>query len=94
MSTTEGRAPERDKIILIGERHYPFTVLLRHREQILQNITYPLAQLRAKILENEVWVLLGDCGRFIGGDVVSEVHVVEGEVDGGAVREMRNDHRV
>ena len=52
-----GSSPEGNEIILIRERHYSFTVLLRNREEIFQYVLHSASQTRTEILEDEVGVL-------------------------------------
>lgn len=86
--------PERYEVLLVRERHHSLTVLLRYREQMLEHIAHPSAELRREVVKYKVWVLLGDGGGLIRSDVVAEGDVVESEVDGGAVGEVGNDHGV
>jgi hypothetical protein len=54
--------------------------------------TDPLPQLRAKVIENQMWILLRH--RPSIRDIVPKNNVVQGKVCRRTVREMANDHAV
>jgi hypothetical protein len=53
-----------------------------------------MAELGLEAVEDEMGVLFGDGRGGVGGDVVPEDDVVEGEVDGGTVREVGDDQGI
>lgn len=91
---TTKSAPERDKIILIRERHHPLTVFLRHGEHKFQHISYTLAKRRSEIFHDEMRVLLRDGRFFVGSDIVSQLDVRKCEVHCWPVGKVRYNHRV
>lgn len=94
MNITPWDQPERDKVISVRESHHALAVLFWYWKEVFQHISQPDSEARRKIIEYQVGVLFRNGRVLVGFYVVSELDVVEGEVNGWTVGEMRDDHRV
>jgi hypothetical protein len=90
----EKKIPEGNKVVFICKCHNAFAIIFRNGEQVLKCISNALAQGRAKVLENQMRILLGNRRIFVGSNIVSKSNVVESKVDGGTMRKMGYDQSI
>lgn len=92
VNVSERMMSECDVIVVIGERDHTFRILLRHREQMLQNWHCPFGQFRLEIVKYQMRFLLTH--RPNVGHIVSHYYAAHVEVGGRAERQMANDQIV
>lgn len=86
--------PEGNKVVFICKCHHAFAIIFRNGKQVLKYISNALAQVRTKVLENQMRILLGNRRIFVGSNVVSKSNVVESKVGRGAMRKVGYDQSV
>ena len=88
--------PEGNKVVFICECHQAFAIIFRNGKQVLTYISNALAQVRAKVLENQMRKLLGNCRIFACPNIASKSNVVESKSRPLAHEEnvIRSKHRV
>ena len=90
----EFNLPEGNKVVFICKCHYPFAIIFRNGKQVLKYISNALAQVRAKVLKNQMRILLGNRRILVGSNIVSKSNVVESKVDRWAMRKMGYDQSI
>ena len=86
--------PEGNEVFFICKCHYAFAIIFRNGKQILKYISNALAQRRAKVLENQMRILLGNCRIFVGSNIVSKRNIIESKVDRWTMGKMGYDQSI
>ena len=84
-------SPERDEIPIVDKGHNALRIVLRDREQGLQDAHHPLAEARAESVEDEMRILLANRRVGMARHVVAQRDVMEGHGQCRAVWEVRDD---
>ena len=86
--------PETDKIVAVGKRHDAACIVFWHGKKEAQRALDTLAKPATKAVKDQVGVLFTYSRVCVTCHLVTQGHIVQRKHDGGAMREMRDDHRI